>query len=130
MVITLLLVELRANGIVAIPKLPSSLVSQDRDSLTSIVRERQASLAFKFRDLMTRGQSFQSSNEFRQHFYKDVIKLATDVSTRVVDNFRETDLSSLRKAVNEYLHPIPLALPDTLFKPGGLKRQARNFVDS
>jgi len=86
-----LLLELWANDVVDI----LGLQDMDMDSLETAdgVRKRQALLASEFRNLMTKGQAFQSSNQYRQAFYKDVIERAGDVSSHVVDNFRENDRS-------------------------------------
>jgi hypothetical protein len=41
---------------------------------------RQEELAHAFRELMTTGQSFQSSNSYREKFYEEVISLAEKVN--------------------------------------------------
>ena len=90
-VITILRLGLRANNVEDIPKLP--LPEDERDLYISRYKERQASLASEFRNRMTRGQSFQSSNEYRQGFFRDVVERANEVSFRVVDLFHESDRS-------------------------------------
>ncbi|KAI0248401.1 hypothetical protein BJV78DRAFT_1363568 [Lactifluus subvellereus] len=55
-----------------------NLSRTERGEQASLVIQRQEKLAFAFRDRMTRGQSFQASNDYRKTFYKDVIELATE----------------------------------------------------
>jgi len=62
--------EFCANPIADIPSSPTS---------TDLVRKRQGMLARAFRDRMTRGQSFKVSNDYRNFFYQEVIKLANEV---------------------------------------------------
>ena len=40
----------------------------------------QAKLALAFHDRMTKGQSYQGPNAYRERFYKEVIQLADEVS--------------------------------------------------
>ncbi len=54
---------------------------EEKDKLTETdVEIRQAKLASAFRDLMTKGQSYKRSNDYREEFYKKVIKMAGEVS--------------------------------------------------
>ena len=87
-------------------------------------------LASRFRELMTEGQSFESSNEYRQRFYSDVINSAKKVSSvSLTISVRVTCFSSLREPVNQNVGSVPIALPDT-FLTRGFKRRARSFVVS
>ena len=88
-------------------------------------------LASTFRELMTKGQSFQSSNEYRQRFYSDVVNSATKVSSvSLTMSVRVTAFSSLREVVKQNLEPVSITLPDAFVTTRGLKRQARSFVAS
>jgi hypothetical protein len=50
---------------------PSNLSQKD------VVLGRQMELARTFRERMTKGQSFEASNDYRKNFYRDVISLAS-----------------------------------------------------
>ena len=76
-----LCLELQANNVVDTPAL------QCKVETASDVIEHQGLLASKFRKLMTDGQTFQRSNQYREAFYKEVIGKVADVSSRPVDNF-------------------------------------------
>jgi hypothetical protein len=45
------------------------------------VKSRQAWLASTFREQMTLGQSFNTSNKYRKGFYNDVIRSANEVNS-------------------------------------------------
>ena len=52
--------------------------------------KRQEVLAWKFCDLMTSGVKFDSHNEYRVGFYKDVV---LNVNFRILPHFSEDDRS-------------------------------------
>ena len=55
--------------------------TEEKGKLTETdVEIRQAKLAFAFRDLMTKGQSYKHANDYRVGFYKKVIQMAGEVS--------------------------------------------------
>ena len=55
--------------------------TEEKDKLTETdVEIRQAKLASAFRDLMTKGQSYKRPNDYRVDFYKEVIRVASEVS--------------------------------------------------
>ena len=55
------------------------------------VKRRQGKLASAFRDLMTDGQSYQGTNDYRKKFYKRVTELAHKVSFREFPHFVDDD---------------------------------------
>jgi hypothetical protein len=66
--------ELHANQVaVSMTELPFDLSQADA------VIMRQRALACAFRERMTKDQSFEASNEYRKHFYKEVTKMANVV---------------------------------------------------
>ncbi len=83
MIIFRLLPGLLANGVADIPDLDNAdiknLSKEDRKDYVSSVVERQRELASAFRERMTAGQSYDSSNLYRESFYDEVIKLADEV---------------------------------------------------
>jgi hypothetical protein len=88
-------------------------------------------LASRFRELMTKGQSFESSNEYRQRFYSDVVNSAEKVSSvSLTISVRVTGFSSLRETAKYYVQLVPIALPNTFLTTRGFKRRARSFVVS
>ncbi|KAH9954174.1 hypothetical protein BC827DRAFT_1244139 [Russula dissimulans] len=52
---------------------------------------RQRALACAFRERMTKDQSFEASNEYRKHFYKEVTKMANVVEFTQDKQVRERD---------------------------------------
>jgi hypothetical protein len=118
------------NDVVDIPGLqdPASLQTADE------VIKRQASLASKFRDLMTKDQTFKRSNQYRQAFYKEVIGKAVDVSSCLVDNFSESDrFFKFAKDSNKTGPMDPDSPPRyTLKNQGGVKEAGEDlcrFID-
>jgi hypothetical protein len=79
--------RLLANGIADIPELPhlSKEAAKERyreepDECVSPVVNRQKKLASAFREHMTKGQSYHSSNSDRRTFYEDVTARAKQVN--------------------------------------------------
>ena len=73
MIILWFLPKLRIEDIVGIPRIPSSYNPQDNASYERLVKERQALLASRFCNLMTKEMLFTSHNDHRLGFYKDVL---------------------------------------------------------
>jgi hypothetical protein len=71
---------LLTNGVAEIlESAPEKLPHEKRDKL-SLVTDRQKDLASAFRQCMTEGQTFYTSNPYRKKIYSDVIKEATEVN--------------------------------------------------
>jgi hypothetical protein len=106
-VITLrLLPGLLANGVVDIPRVDEvahkKLYKEMPTEYVSLVVNRQKRLASVFREHMTKGQTYHTSNSNRRTFYADVTNMAKQViflSFRVF--VRMTVFSSLWKAANK-----------------------------
>ncbi len=74
---------------------------ENRNHYASLVVDRQKKLASTFRELMTTGQSYHTSNHYRESFYEEVIKLADEVNLPSFPVFvRMTVFTSLWKAAN------------------------------
>ena len=55
----------------------------EREKQVTCIKERQVWLASTFREKMTSGQSFKTSNQYRKDFYNDVILSADKVNFRL-----------------------------------------------
>ena len=81
MILLRLFPGLLTNGVAEIlESAPEKLPHEKRDKL-SLVTDRQKDLASAFRQRMTEGQTFYTSNPYRKKFYSDVIKEATEVNS-------------------------------------------------
>jgi len=97
-----------ANGVTDIPKLPyldkaaiKKLSGEKRNHYASLAVDRQRKLASTFRELMTTGQSYHTSNRYRESFYEEVVKLADEVNLPSFPVFvRMTVFTSTWKAAN------------------------------
>ncbi|KAH9953569.1 hypothetical protein BC827DRAFT_1379867 [Russula dissimulans] len=72
----LMVTRTRLEEIIKETMSPSNLSQKD------VVLGRQMELARTFRERMTKGQSFEASNDYRKTFYRDVISLASAECTR------------------------------------------------
>ncbi len=110
---------------------PHGLSSHEQDERESAVMRRQEMLASAFRDLMTRGQSLEQSNAYRQSFYQEVIKLAKEVNCDCIQHlFSENDKpSSPRLLVKKLWGRNWPTVPENIMKARDYSIQKRNFVD-
>jgi len=83
--------KLRANVVAGIPRIPTSCDTENENCLSALedlVKKRQEVLASKFCDCMTRNMTFESHNDYRVRFYKDVI---FEVKFRILHSFSDDD---------------------------------------
>jgi hypothetical protein len=73
-----------------IPRIPP-YDPQNRPLFEDLVKKRQEKLAAKFCDLITADISFESHNDYRHRFYKEVM---LEVNFRVLHHFFEHDRPS------------------------------------
>lgn len=55
------------------------LSPSERETYSSLIRQRHETLGSSFRELMTRYPSFEHHSAYRETFYEEVIELATEV---------------------------------------------------
>ena len=87
MIILRLFPRLLTNGVAAMDKLSldkaaaENLSQKERNKYVSDVRDRQMTLAFDFREYMTKGQTYHSPNAYRSTFYTEVTNAAEEVNS-------------------------------------------------
>ncbi|KAI0257920.1 hypothetical protein BC834DRAFT_848155 [Gloeopeniophorella convolvens] len=67
----------------------------ERQNAAGFLTRRQERLASAFRHLMTHGQEFDSTNDYRQGFFKDIIRGANTLSPREAGGMSEERFGSL-----------------------------------
>jgi hypothetical protein len=96
------------NGVADISKLLGDLEAvteilpqEMRDKYVTLAADRQMKLASAFREHMTKGQTYQAPNSYREAFYTEVVNEAKEVNFRSIPVFvRMTVFSSLWKNSN------------------------------
>ena len=127
MIILRLFPGLLTNGVADINKLSfdkadaENLTQEERNEYVSMVAHRQKKLASAFRENMTKGQTYDATNNYRNSFYKEVINAAERVNFPSFPVFvRMTVLFSLWKDANK--------ITRTLRKAKACMRQAKISV--
>ena len=86
MIILRLFSGLLTNGIAEISKIrldqaiAEILPQEKRDEYVTLITDRQKGLASAFREHMTKGQTYHTTNPYRNVFYRDVINEAKEVN--------------------------------------------------
>ena len=86
MIILRLFPGLLTNGVADINKLSfdkadaENLTQEERNEYVSMVAHRQKKLASAFREHMTKGQTYDAPNDYRNSFYMEVINAAERVN--------------------------------------------------
>jgi hypothetical protein len=99
---------LLTNGVADIDELPlnkadaGNLSQEERNEYVSMVTSRQKKLACTFREHMTKGQTYDTPNPYRNYFYTEVTNAAKEVNFPSFPVLvRMTVFSSLWKGTNK-----------------------------
>jgi hypothetical protein len=123
---------LLTNGIAEIPKIRLDkavfefLPQEKRDEYVTFITDRQQGLASAFREHMTKGQTYHTTNPYRKAFFTDVINEAKEVNFLSFPVFvRMTVFSSFWENAKNLSMPGPLR-----WDAKARKRQAKCSVAS
>jgi hypothetical protein len=101
------------------------------DEYVTLATDRQIKLASAFRENMTKGQTYKTSNTYRNDFYTEVIKGAKEVNFPSFPVFlRMTVFSSLSRNSNATATKKNLSMAGSSRKTMTWKRQEKGFVAS
>jgi hypothetical protein len=134
-IILRLLRRLLANDVLDIPRVDGvaakNMYKEMPTEYVSLVVERQKRLASAFREHMTEGQTYHTTNSNRRTFYTDVTNMAKQVNFLSLLVFvRMTVFSSLWKGAIKLTTKRSLTMASTFGKAKACKKWAKCSVAS